>query len=210
MKKHTLIRFLAAVAATVATTAALAAPTGVTINGFALDDAVSTNGPGWTYASPTLTLTNAGPFTLSGANTASKVNVVVPENVTNTVTLSNLTLTGTAWGQRAFRWRPEPMFAPLAGKNVLVPPRAGRVSSPDGRVALITNAPGNTAARSQPRAAATRRGHRRRLIRHVRHGDHRRHGRGHQQLGWRGPAAATASRAARHHQAAVVRADTAA
>jgi hypothetical protein len=147
MKKHTLIRFLAAVAATVATTAALAAPTGVTINGFALDDAVSTNGPGWTYASPTLTLTNAGPFTLSGANTASKVNVVVPENVTNTVTLSNLTLTGTAWGQRAFAMEAGANVSLLlAGKNVLVSTESGAgLRVPTGASLSITNAPGDTA-----------------------------------------------------------------
>ena len=71
--------------------AAIAAPVGVTVNGTALDSAGS-DGEGWTYVSPTLRLTNAGPFTLSGMNTSGVVRVVVTMDVTSEVTLSNLTL----------------------------------------------------------------------------------------------------------------------
>ncbi|MGI6496101.1 MAG: hypothetical protein ACOX5G_08440 [Kiritimatiellia bacterium] len=73
---------------------ALAAPTGVTINGTPLDDASSSSGPGWAYDPATciLRLSGPGPFTLSGENTEGAVRVVVPQGATTTITLSNLTL----------------------------------------------------------------------------------------------------------------------
>lgn len=94
MNKHDWSRFLAAVAATFAAVAASAIPVGVTVNGILLDSDGS-DGEGWMYASFTLTLTNTGPFTLSGTNTAGAVRVVVSDGIANTVALSNLTLRAT-------------------------------------------------------------------------------------------------------------------
>ncbi|MGI6496098.1 MAG: hypothetical protein ACOX5G_08425 [Kiritimatiellia bacterium] len=148
MKKHTLIRFLAAVAATIAvTTAAHAALTGVTINGTPLDDAVSTNGPGWAYDSSTLTLTlsGAGPFTLSGRNTAGAVRILVPQGATNTVTLSNLTLSTGYWSDNFCAIELETganVSLSLKGRNSIEsrPNRAG-LEVPLGASLSITHAP---------------------------------------------------------------------
>ena len=80
--KHTLhTLFAAALAVVFAASVAPAAPVGVSVNGVELDDTGS-NGPGWTYVSPTLRLTNAGPFTISGENTTGAVRVVVSAGVT--------------------------------------------------------------------------------------------------------------------------------
>lgn len=65
-------------------------PTGVTVNGI---DAAYGHGAGWTYANPTLTLSEEGPFTLSGTNELGAVQVVVQANAT--VVASNLVLTTT-------------------------------------------------------------------------------------------------------------------
>ena len=86
--RHTL---LAALMTLCAVTVATAAPTGVTVNGVALDSAGS-GGEGWKYYLPHITLTNAGPFTISGTNKTSQVRVVVQEGVTCDVTISNLVL----------------------------------------------------------------------------------------------------------------------
>lgn len=54
----------------------LPASVDVTINGIELYESGS-SGEGWTYVLPTLTLTNAGPFTISGTNMMGQVCVVV-------------------------------------------------------------------------------------------------------------------------------------
>ncbi|MGI5868833.1 MAG: hypothetical protein ACOX9C_05245 [Kiritimatiellia bacterium] len=146
MKKHTLIRFLAAVAATVAATAAVFAdPVGVRVNGVMLDSYGSV-GPGWSYdpKARILALGGAGPFTLSGRNTAGDVCVVVPEGVVNAVTLSNLTLRATGDGQSAFALEANACVSLfLAGRNRLASGdgRAG-LEVPSGREISITHAPG--------------------------------------------------------------------
>ena len=66
-------------------------PTGVTVNGI---DAAYGHGGGWTYAKPTLTLSEEGPFTLSGTNELGAVQVAVRANAT--VVASNLVLTAAA------------------------------------------------------------------------------------------------------------------
>ncbi|MGI6388647.1 MAG: hypothetical protein ACOX7Q_00385 [Kiritimatiellia bacterium] len=132
---------------------ATAASTGVTINGIMLDDAVSTNDIGWAYESATsnLVLSGAGPFTLSGTNTEGAVRVVVPTDVTNEVTLSNLTLQAP--------WNVVTHYCPfalqsnavvtlsLAGTNTLTATayRAG-LDVPIYAEITITNAPGDDAA----------------------------------------------------------------
>jgi hypothetical protein len=148
MKTHHGIKILAAMSIAFAATT-LAAPTGVTINGFALDDAVSTGDIGWAYDSSTylLTLDGAGPFTLSGTNTEGKVLVVVAPNVANTVTLSNLTLQTTSSGQCAFALEANANVAiVLAGENTLASGsyRAG-IEVATGQTLSITNAPGDDA-----------------------------------------------------------------
>ena len=65
-------------------------PTGVTVNGI---DAAYGHGGGWAYAHPTLTLSEEGPFTLSGTNELGAVQVAVRANAT--VVASNLVLTTT-------------------------------------------------------------------------------------------------------------------
>ena len=79
--------------------------TGVFVNGkdvaFGPDDPAE----GWSYDASTFTLklSGAGPFTLSGANLLNgSVRVVVPEGVSNRITLSNLTLSATGSGQCVF------------------------------------------------------------------------------------------------------------
>jgi hypothetical protein len=79
----------------------LPASVDVTINGIELYESGS-SGEGWTYVLPTLTLTNAGPFTISGTNMMGQVCVVVAAGVTSEVTLSNLTLKATDDGQCPF------------------------------------------------------------------------------------------------------------
>ena len=119
---------------------------GVTVNGIALDEAGS-NGEGWTYVLPTLSLTNAGPFTISGTNTAGAVRVVVQEGVTNEVTLSNLTLVATNKNQCAFALETNAVVSLfLAGTNELASGwnRAG-LEVAAGRTLSITNAPGDEA-----------------------------------------------------------------
>ena len=78
--------------------------TGVLVNGkevaFGPDDPAE----GWTYEASTFTLklSGVGPFTLSGSNLNGSVRVVVPEGVSNRITLSNLTLRAAGSRQCAF------------------------------------------------------------------------------------------------------------
>jgi len=148
MKKRSRSRILTALFIAFAVKAS-AAPTGVTVNGVALDDAASSYGTGWAYVSGTLTLSGAGAFTLSGTNTAGKVRVVVPADVTNAVTLSDLTLQTTGGGQCVFELEQNAdvsLF--LAGANTLASGqnRAG-LEVPAGASVSITNAPSNGTAR---------------------------------------------------------------
>ncbi|MGI5870081.1 MAG: beta strand repeat-containing protein [Kiritimatiellia bacterium] len=129
---------------------AFAASTGVTINGTQLDDAVSDSGPGWAYdaATYTLTLDGAAPVTLSGQNTAGKVQVAVSQGVTSEVTLSNLTLVAASDNQCAFLLGSRAaMSLTLAGTNTLSSGsgRAG-LNVPSNASLAITNAPGDDTA----------------------------------------------------------------
>ncbi len=102
-----------------AATAATAAPVGVTVNDVMLDTTVP-GGDGWTYVGSSLTLTNAGPFTISGTNTAGAVRVVVSQGVTNAVTLSELELRTTTSEQCVFALEAGASVALfLAGDNIL-------------------------------------------------------------------------------------------
>ena len=102
VKKHNWSKFLAAMCIVFAAGAASAVSTGVKVNGAPLDNAYPSSGPGWSFHSPTLTLFGAGPFTLTGTNTAGWVRVVVPAGVTNAVTFSNLSLLATNVSQCVF------------------------------------------------------------------------------------------------------------
>ena len=146
MNKQNWIRLLATVAATFTAVTAIAALVGVTVNGIPLDSNGS-DGEGWMYASPTLTLSGAGPFMLSGTNMVGAVRVVVSENVTNTVTLSNLTLYAKGSDQCAFALGANAdVSLLLAGTNWLAS-GAGRagIEVAAGRSLSITNAPGDDA-----------------------------------------------------------------
>jgi hypothetical protein len=124
-----------------------AAPAGVTVNGTALDDAVPSSGTGWSYAPPALTLSGAGPFTLSGTNEAGAVQVVVSSNVTCTVTFSNLTLAVSGSNRCAFALGENVNVSlSLRGANSLASGmlRAG-LEVAAGRTLSITNAPGDAA-----------------------------------------------------------------
>ncbi len=129
---------------------ATAASTGVTINGTLLDDAVSDSGPGWAYDAATclLTLDGAAPVTLSGTNTAGKVQVAVSQGVTSEVTLSNLTLVAASDNQCAFLLGSGAAVSlTLAGTNTLSSGsgRAG-LNVPSNASLSITNAPGDDTA----------------------------------------------------------------
>ncbi|MGI5870379.1 MAG: leucine-rich repeat protein, partial [Kiritimatiellia bacterium] len=124
-------------------------PTGVTVNGVDVALGPPNDAAGWAYDAATgiLSLTNAGPFMLSGANMIGGVCVVVPEGVTNTVTLSNLTLRATGNGQCAFALETNAnVMLLLAGTNTLASGylRAG-LEAAEGRTLSITNAPGDDA-----------------------------------------------------------------
>ncbi len=128
-------------------TTASATPTGVTVNGVALDDDISSSGTGWSYAAYTLTLSGAGPFTLSGTNEWGMVRVVVSANVTSTVTLSNLTLRATSNNQCAFELGTNANVSLfLTGTNTLASgaTQAG-LAVAAGRTLSITNTPGDGA-----------------------------------------------------------------
>ena len=146
MKKRSRSRILTALFIVFATMTN-AAPTGVTVNGTALDDAVSSGGTGWTYNAPTLTLSGAEPLTLSGANTAGKVLVVVSAGATSAVTLSDLTLQTTGSGQCVFELEQNADISLfLAGTNTLASGRdhAG-LEVPASASISITNAPSDAA-----------------------------------------------------------------
>ncbi len=125
-----------------AVTAATAAPVGVTVNDVMLDTNVP-GGDGWTFVGSNLTLTNAGPFTISGTNTAGAVCVVVPQGVTNAVTLSELELRTDAGEQCVFALEAGASVALfLAGDNILQSGynRPG-LEVPAGALLTITHAP---------------------------------------------------------------------
>jgi hypothetical protein len=129
-------------------TTASATPTGVTVNGVALDDDISSSGTGWSYVAYTLTLSGAGPFTLSGTNEWGMVRVVVSANVTSTVTLSNLTLRATSNNQCAFELGTNANVSLfLTGTNTLASgaTQAG-LAVAAGRTLSITNTPGDEAS----------------------------------------------------------------
>jgi len=112
--------------------AAVAHPTGVWVGDEELDTDTNSSGTGWSYDKTTYTLTldGAGPFTLSGENTDGEVKVVVPQGVTNAVTLSNLTLMdyNVYEGFCAFALRTDACVSlTIAGNNMLAsgPNRAG-------------------------------------------------------------------------------------
>ena len=142
--RHTL---LAALMTLCAVTVATAAPTGVTVNGVALDSAGS-GGEGWKYYLPHITLTNAGPFTISGTNKTSQVRVVVQEGVTCDVTISNLVLETPGSDSRcAFTLQTNACVSLfLAGNNALLSGdnRAG-LEVAGGRTLSINSAPGDDA-----------------------------------------------------------------
>ncbi|HRR33276.1 MAG TPA: hypothetical protein P5026_04200 [Kiritimatiellia bacterium] len=124
-----------------------AALTGVTINGEPLNDAVGSSGAGWNYTPPTLTLSGAGPFMISGTNTAGKVRVVVQAGGTKEVTLSNLTLKAMGDNLCAFALGTGANVSlSLAGENTLDSGygRAG-LEVPAGASLSITNVPGDDA-----------------------------------------------------------------
>jgi len=128
---------------------ASAAPLGVTVNGIMLDSDGASD-IGWAYepATSNLVLSGAGPFTISGTNTEGAVRVVVPTDVTNTVTLANLTLKATSANQCAFELGTRANVSLiLAGANTLASGsnRAG-LQVAVGRTLSITNAPGDETA----------------------------------------------------------------
>jgi hypothetical protein len=118
---------------------ATAAPVGVSVNGVTLDSGGS-SGEGWKYYAPHITLTNAGPFTISGTNELGQVRVVVQQGVTCDVTLSNLTLQATSYGQCAFTletgagsrfsWRGRTLSPRVKTARVSKSQRGGRSPSP--------------------------------------------------------------------------------
>jgi len=127
---------------------AIADPTGVFVNGVELDDTVVDSGPGWVYnqVSCLLELNGAGPVTLSGENWYGAVQVLVPAGVTNTVTLSDLTLASSY--DCAFALEANACVSLLLeGENILYSDsnRAG-LEVPPGASLSITNAPGADAA----------------------------------------------------------------
>jgi len=124
-------------------------PTGVTVNGVDVALGPPNDAAGWAYDAATgiLSLTNAGPFTLSGANVMGGVQVVVLEGVASTVTLSNLTLQASGDGQCAFALETNAVVSLyLEGINTLASgsSRAG-LEVAAGRTLSITNAPGDDA-----------------------------------------------------------------
>ncbi|MGI6495824.1 MAG: beta strand repeat-containing protein [Kiritimatiellia bacterium] len=132
--------FIACIAA-----AATAGPVGVTVNGDMLDSAGS-SGDGWAYASPTLTLSGAGPFTIAGTNNMRQVMIAVPQEVTNTVTLVDLKLWATGATQGVFVLETNACVTLLlAGTSTLDSSYAG-IEVPPGASLSITNAPGDEAA----------------------------------------------------------------
>ncbi|MBR1589039.1 MAG: hypothetical protein IJ658_12020 [Kiritimatiellae bacterium] len=84
---------LSFVVAALAALSVRAAAVGVEVDGIPLDSG-GTSDAGWAYdpATSNLTLFGAGPFTLSGTNTAGEVRVCIPAGVTNRVTLAGLAL----------------------------------------------------------------------------------------------------------------------
>jgi len=124
-------------------------PTGVTVNGVEVALGSPNDAAGWIYDAATgiLSLTNAGPFTLSGANAVGRVQVVVANGVASTVTLSNLTIRAMGDGQCTFALETNAVVSLyLEGINTLASGRnrAG-LEVAAGRTLSITNAPGDEA-----------------------------------------------------------------
>jgi hypothetical protein len=131
--------FIACIAAT-----ATASPVGVSVNGVMLDSAGSSSN-GWTYASPVLTLSGEGPFTIAGTNTSWKVVIAVPAGTTNTVTLADLVLWEVYASQGAFVLETNACVTLfLSGTSKLDSRNAG-IEVPPGASLSITNAPGDEA-----------------------------------------------------------------
>jgi hypothetical protein len=125
------------------------APTGVTVNGQEIAFPAAPPA-GWSYdaANRTLSLTGAGPFTLSGVNGVGGVRVVVSSGVVKPVTLANLTLRMTGSGQCAFMLGTGANVSlVLAGTNALASGyNCAGIQVESGRTLSITNAPGDDAA----------------------------------------------------------------
>jgi len=127
-------------------------PTGVTVNGVDVATGVTNNiqHAGWSFDGPThtLTLSDKSPLTLSGVNVIGGVCVVIPEGVTNAVTLSNLTLQTKGDDQCVFALGIDANVSLfLAGANALASgaERAG-LEVAEGQTLSITNAPGDATA----------------------------------------------------------------
>jgi hypothetical protein len=127
-----------------------AGPTGVTVNGE--EAAYGPANPataGWSFdaTNRTVTLSGAGAFTLAGVNVMGGVGIAVVPGVTNTVTLSNLTLRATANQQCAFALGTNANVSlVLTGTNTLASgfDRAG-LEVAEGQTLSVTNAPGDAA-----------------------------------------------------------------
>jgi len=125
-------------------------PVGVTVNGEDVASGPADPGAGWSYDATTfkLTLSGAGPYTLSGFNGAGAVCVYADYDSAPAVTLSNLTLRATGENQCAFTLGGNSHVSlTLAGRNELVSGiyRPG-IWVPLTRTLSITNAPGDEAA----------------------------------------------------------------
>ena len=115
------------------------APVGVAVDG---TDAAWGSGTGWAYAGNILSLTSAGPYVLSGTNTAGAVRVVA-DGVTTKVTVSNLVLEAMESGASAFSLaNGADVTLTLAGTN--------RLAGGTGGAGLQT--PGERRSRSRARA----------------------------------------------------------
>ncbi|MGI6495821.1 MAG: hypothetical protein ACOX5G_07000 [Kiritimatiellia bacterium] len=142
--KRTTRPLLAALAAACIAANATAGPVGVSVNGDMLDSAGS-SGNGWVYASPVLTLSGEGPFTIAGTNTSWKVVIAVPAGTTNTVTLADLVLWEVYASQGAFVLETNACVTLfLSGTSKLDSRNAG-IEVPPGASLSITNAPGDEA-----------------------------------------------------------------
>jgi len=124
-------------------------PTGVTVNGEDVAFGL-TGGAGWDYDATThiLTLSGAGPFTLSGGNATGAVCVVVPDDFNNTITLSNLALLSRNNNQCAFALGENANVSLfITGNNTLASGsnRAG-IEVAAGRTLSINNVSGDDAA----------------------------------------------------------------
>ncbi len=120
-----------------------AAPVGVAVNDV---DVSALSGNGWTYdpATSNLVLSAAGPYTLSGTNTAGEVSVVcrTVSGAEQSVALSNLVLSSSAASPFALATNAVVALS-LAGTNELSSSKSGRpaILVPGGASLAVTNAP---------------------------------------------------------------------